>query len=90
MADDRAPAIDDLTTARTLIASETGTRVNAAAERWWGSGAARFRYWADRSVEASFDDYVIDLESLRRFEPRRMFPAPELYAFDMKLRRFVP
>lgn len=75
---------------KTFRELESGTKINAAADRWWGDGAARFRYWPDRTVEATYGDYTIEQEAAQKWEPRRMFLAPELYEFEIKMRKFVP
>lgn len=48
-----------------------GDNLNEAIERWWEDGRGKFRYWADGTAESDYADYVLDLETIREFRPKR-------------------
>jgi len=85
----RAVGFQFIEGAHTFIARETGTSINSAAERWWGEGAGRFRYWPDASVEATYTDYVLAQETIVEWKPQRMAPQLDLYRFDLNFLGYV-
>ncbi len=76
-----------LTDAKTHVEFESST-TNEAIERWWRDGAARFRYWPDGTVEATYGDYFFDEETMQDFRPERM-DTKALWSFLMKLRGYI-
>lgn len=73
---------------KTYIAYES-TSINQSIERWWQDGGARFRYWSDGTVEATYDDYVLDQETSRQFKPKRSFDKKALYEVLFRFRKYV-
>jgi hypothetical protein len=74
---------------KTYIAYETGDLANQAIENLWANGRARFRYWPDGSVEATSYDYVLDLDTIKKFAPRRQFRKKALYEVMLGCRGYV-
>lgn len=77
-----------LTPEKTYIAYES-TYVNQSIENLWADGADRFRFWSDGTVEGTYTDLVLDLETSRTFAPKRMFIKKALYEISLKCWGYV-
>ena len=74
---------------KTYQGYEATTYTNQAIERWWADGADRFRYWPDGTVEATYVDLVLDLETSTKFQPKRQYVKKALYELTFKCWGFV-
>jgi hypothetical protein len=73
----------------TLIRREATTaNTNKALERLWLVGAARFRYWADRTVTATYADYFLTQDAVVEFKPTRL-QTKEIYSISIPMRKYV-
>lgn len=67
----------------------TGTRTYEALERLWASGYDRFRYFPSEISESGYEDFVLEQDTMRRFEPTRQFPKRALYEFELRAWSYV-
>lgn len=68
---------------------EATTYTNQAIEHWWADGADRFRYWPDGTVEATYVDLVLDLETSSKWQPKRQYVKKALYELTFKCWGYV-
>lgn len=73
---------------KTYLAYATSD-ANQPLENWWADGRARFRYWPDGTVEATYYDYVLDMDSMKKFEPERMYKQKALYRIQFGFKGYV-
>jgi hypothetical protein len=87
---ERAIKFQFLSAAKTYsVFNQTSALTNQALENWWANGFARFRYWPDSTVEGTANDYVLDLETRRSFQPTRQFTQTGLYEIELKFWGYV-
>lgn len=78
--------------AYTRIEDEDAVLLYTSIERWWTSGASRFRLWPDVNDLTKYSDYLLDSSVVRGsgFAPERQFPTREFYRVGpWKLRAYV-
>lgn len=86
----REITFENLTAVKTYIAFEgNGNDVGQSIENWWADGRGRFRYWPDGTVEATFYDYVLDMPTMKKFEPERMYDHKALYRIKFGFKGYV-
>jgi hypothetical protein len=69
--------------------AEGAQHANEALERLIESGWSRFRWWPDGSAEATYGDYVLDLDTAKRLLRNRLSPGAAFYSYPLRFLKFV-
>lgn len=86
---DRAIGLAMVADYKSWKANEGVSHVNEALERLFDNGWMRFRWWPDASVEATYEDLVLDAETAKRMPRNRLSPAKALYSFSLGCWKYV-
>jgi hypothetical protein len=87
---DRMIGLAMLADYKTWKADEGAAHVNEAIERLFDAGWQRLRWWPDASVEGTYEDLVLDPETVKRMQRNRLSPAKPLYALNLGFWKFIP
>lgn len=77
---------------KAFLAAEGSTVLrNQSIERWWRDGKARFRYWPDSNVDATYTDYFLDGSTVvDKMKPQRQYITKAVYSVGpILMRKFV-
>lgn len=85
---DRGISFTHLPPYKVFKAEEGAEHVNEALERLIEDGWARFRWWPDATIEGTYIDYVLDIESAKRVLYDRLSPGCALYDYPLRFLKY--
>lgn len=85
----RAVSLAFLPAYKVWKADEGATHINEAFERWLEDGWAKFRWWPDASVEATYTDYQLDEKTAEELPEQRHSPGNPLYSLNLGFLKYV-
>lgn len=87
---DRVITLGYLPAVKVYKAAEVLTANKRQAIEWlFDDGWARFRWWPDASVEATWTDYVLSPETAKALVRNRLSPGSPLYSLTLRLWKWV-